>query len=228
MLGKSPSWQDADGACSGYLVEDGDTCLLLDCGNGVFSKLRRFRDYVDGRRGRHLAPARRPLPRPRPVRLRADLRAAPAAGAGRPLAGHRQRRRARSCIVPAGRPRRCAASSAPGATRTSSSNAFDVERVRARTTSSRSARCACASTRCPHFMPTCAVEVALGATAAGASPTAPTTARPTSSSGFADDTDLLMIEATLPRPERDGPARAPHARARPASTPRACAPAASC
>ena len=47
VLGKSPSWQDVDGACSGYLVEDGDACVLLDCGNGVFSKLRRFRDYVD-------------------------------------------------------------------------------------------------------------------------------------------------------------------------------------
>jgi ribonuclease BN (tRNA processing enzyme) len=47
VLGKSPSWQDADGACSGYLIEEGSSCLLLDCGNGVFSKLRRFRDYVD-------------------------------------------------------------------------------------------------------------------------------------------------------------------------------------
>jgi ribonuclease BN (tRNA processing enzyme) len=47
VLGKSPSWQDADGACSGYLIEEGDTGLVLDCGNGVFSKLRRFRDYVD-------------------------------------------------------------------------------------------------------------------------------------------------------------------------------------
>jgi ribonuclease BN (tRNA processing enzyme) len=47
VLGKSPSWQDVDGACSGYLVEDGDTSVLLDCGNGVFAKLRRFRDYVD-------------------------------------------------------------------------------------------------------------------------------------------------------------------------------------
>jgi ribonuclease BN (tRNA processing enzyme) len=46
VLGKSPSWQDADGACSGYLLEDGDACLLIDCGNGVFSKLRRFRDYT--------------------------------------------------------------------------------------------------------------------------------------------------------------------------------------
>jgi ribonuclease BN (tRNA processing enzyme) len=47
VLGKSPSWQDAGGACSGYLVQEGDTTLLLDCGNGVFGKLRRFVDYVD-------------------------------------------------------------------------------------------------------------------------------------------------------------------------------------
>jgi ribonuclease BN (tRNA processing enzyme) len=47
VLGKSPSWQDADGACSGYLIEEDGTALVLDCGNGVFSKLRRFRDYVD-------------------------------------------------------------------------------------------------------------------------------------------------------------------------------------
>jgi ribonuclease BN (tRNA processing enzyme) len=47
VLGKSPSWQDAGGACSGYLVEDDDTAVLIDCGNGVFSKLRMFRDYVD-------------------------------------------------------------------------------------------------------------------------------------------------------------------------------------
>ncbi|MFL5887911.1 MAG: MBL fold metallo-hydrolase, partial [Solirubrobacteraceae bacterium] len=46
VLGKSPSWQDIDGACSGYLIEEGETGLLLDCGNGVFSKLRRFRDYT--------------------------------------------------------------------------------------------------------------------------------------------------------------------------------------
>jgi ribonuclease BN (tRNA processing enzyme) len=47
VLGKSPSWQDAGGACSGYLIEEGDFGLLLDCGNGVFAKLRKFRDYVD-------------------------------------------------------------------------------------------------------------------------------------------------------------------------------------
>jgi ribonuclease BN (tRNA processing enzyme) len=47
VLGKSPSWQDAGGACSGYLIEEDDFVLLLDCGNGVFSKLRHYRDYVD-------------------------------------------------------------------------------------------------------------------------------------------------------------------------------------
>ncbi len=46
VLGKSPAWQDAGGACSGYLVEDGETKLLTDCGNGVFAKLRRVREYT--------------------------------------------------------------------------------------------------------------------------------------------------------------------------------------
>ena len=47
VLGKSPSWQDAGGACSGYLVQEDDTTVLIDCGNGVFAKLRRFVDYLD-------------------------------------------------------------------------------------------------------------------------------------------------------------------------------------
>src|SRR3954451_14805385 len=47
VLGKSPSWQDAGGACSGYLVQEGDVTVLLDCGNGVFAKLRERVDYVD-------------------------------------------------------------------------------------------------------------------------------------------------------------------------------------
>jgi ribonuclease BN (tRNA processing enzyme) len=47
VLGKSPAWQDADGACSGYLVREGDFTLLLDCGSGVFSKLRLVCDYID-------------------------------------------------------------------------------------------------------------------------------------------------------------------------------------
>ena len=47
VLGKSPSWQDAGGACSGYLIEEDDTVVLVDCGNGVFAKLRERVDYVD-------------------------------------------------------------------------------------------------------------------------------------------------------------------------------------
>lgn len=45
VLGKSPAWQDPGGACSGYLVEEEGCCLLLDCGNGVFGKLREQRDH---------------------------------------------------------------------------------------------------------------------------------------------------------------------------------------
>jgi ribonuclease BN (tRNA processing enzyme) len=47
VLGKSPAWQDADGACSGYLVEEQGCRLLVDCGNGVFAKLRRSVEYAD-------------------------------------------------------------------------------------------------------------------------------------------------------------------------------------
>src|SRR5215204_5282677 len=47
VLGKSPSWQDAGGACSGYLVQEGETSVVVDCGNGVFAKLREHVDYVD-------------------------------------------------------------------------------------------------------------------------------------------------------------------------------------
>ena len=47
VLGKSPAWQDAGGACSGYLLEEDDTTVVIDCGNGVFSKLREQIDYVD-------------------------------------------------------------------------------------------------------------------------------------------------------------------------------------
>ncbi|MGI8630980.1 MAG: MBL fold metallo-hydrolase [Solirubrobacterales bacterium] len=45
VLGKSPAYTDAGGACSGYLVGEGDTNVLLDCGSGVFSKLRQCLDY---------------------------------------------------------------------------------------------------------------------------------------------------------------------------------------
>jgi len=46
VLGKSPSWPDAGGACSGYLITTGDFALLLDCGTGVFARLRETLDYL--------------------------------------------------------------------------------------------------------------------------------------------------------------------------------------
>jgi ribonuclease BN (tRNA processing enzyme) len=46
VLGKSPAWQDPGGACSGYLVEQDRSTVLLDCGNGVFGKLRGAHDFA--------------------------------------------------------------------------------------------------------------------------------------------------------------------------------------
>jgi ribonuclease BN (tRNA processing enzyme) len=40
ILGKSPAGPDRGGACSGYLARVGELRLLIDCGSGVFSKLR--------------------------------------------------------------------------------------------------------------------------------------------------------------------------------------------
>lgn len=47
ILGKSPSWADTGGACSGYLLESAETKLLIDCGSGVFGKLRERIDYAE-------------------------------------------------------------------------------------------------------------------------------------------------------------------------------------
>jgi ribonuclease BN (tRNA processing enzyme) len=46
VLGKSPAYQDTDGACSGYLVEQDGRAVVLDMGNGVFGKLRLARDWT--------------------------------------------------------------------------------------------------------------------------------------------------------------------------------------
>jgi ribonuclease BN (tRNA processing enzyme) len=46
VLGKSPAFADVGGACSGYLVQEGATTLVMDIGNGVFGKLRGATDYT--------------------------------------------------------------------------------------------------------------------------------------------------------------------------------------
>jgi ribonuclease BN (tRNA processing enzyme) len=45
VLGCWAPYPRAGGACSGYLVPEGDIKLLLDCGNGVFSKLQSVTDF---------------------------------------------------------------------------------------------------------------------------------------------------------------------------------------
>ncbi len=96
VLGKSPAWQDVDGACSGYLVEGGGQTVLLDCGAGVFAKLRRFVDYVDvdavvitHLHADHILDLV-------PFASGAALRAAPAARPGRRASRDRPSRRARA------------------------------------------------------------------------------------------------------------------------------------
>jgi len=46
VLGCSPSWQNEGEACSAYLVDAPGTRLLIDCGNGAFSRLRAHTDYA--------------------------------------------------------------------------------------------------------------------------------------------------------------------------------------
>lgn len=47
MLGKSPAMPDANGANSGYLIRHDGFTLLLECGSGVFGKLRGVCDPVE-------------------------------------------------------------------------------------------------------------------------------------------------------------------------------------
>lgn len=42
VLGNNGPFPGAGGACSGYLLSDGNTRILLDCGNGVLSNLQKF------------------------------------------------------------------------------------------------------------------------------------------------------------------------------------------
>jgi ribonuclease BN (tRNA processing enzyme) len=202
VLGKSPSWQDADGACSGYLIEEDGFHLLLDCGNGVFSKLRRFVDYVDvdavvishlhADHFLDLVPFSYALtyaPRQQPVPVDrwpgTDAPARPA------------------LHVPPGATAMFRRVVGAWGNEDLIENAFELReyvpteplevgplRVRFQPV--------------PHFTETNAVEVASsngGGRITYGADHAPTDALVE----FARDTDLLIIEATLPRPEREGP-----------------------
>lgn len=42
VLGASPACQNPGGSCSGYLLEQDDVAVLIDCGSGVFGRLQRY------------------------------------------------------------------------------------------------------------------------------------------------------------------------------------------
>lgn len=201
VLGKSPSWQDAGGACSGYLVREGDTTLLMDCGNGVFGKLRRHVDYVDvdavvishlhADHMLDLVPYSYALtyaPRQQPVPVHiwpgTDAPARPALHA--PPGARDTFRRIAGAFADDDLVER----------------AFDLREYEPAQTLQvgplRLRFC-----RVPHFVPTFAIELTCAAApgrivfGADCSPNAALV-------DFARDSDLLLLEATLPRPERDG------------------------
>jgi ribonuclease BN (tRNA processing enzyme) len=199
VLGKSPSWQDAAGACSGYLVQEDGFTLLLDCGNGVFSKLRPICDYVDvdavlitHMHADHfldLVPfsyALRYAPRQQPVPVGGfpgtDDPARPElyvpAGGGEVL---------RRVVGSWGNPDLI--DRAFGVREYDGGDALQVGPLAIR------------FCQVPHFVDTFAVELATN----GARFTFGADCSPNHELvDFARDTDMLLIEATLPRPERDG------------------------
>lgn len=200
VLGKSPAWQDAGGACSGYLVEEGGTCLLLDCGSGVFAKLRQSVDYVDvdavvvsHLHADHFfdlvpyasaltyAPRQQPVPVDRWPGTQTPARPALHAPAGA-RAAFRQ-------VCEGGGMLADHVESAFAVEEYDPSDVIEVGPLTLRFHA------------VPHYLPTHAIEVtgATGRLTFGADhgPSQELV-------DFATGTDLLLLEATLPRPERGG------------------------
>lgn len=199
VLGKSPAWQDADGACSGYLVEQDGHRLVVDIGNGVFGKLRRFVDYVDvddivishlhADHFLDLVPYSYALihaPRQQPVPVDrwpgTDTPARPTLHAPRGAA-----ETFRTLTGAFGYPELI-------------ERAFDL-REYAPEDQLELGPLRLRFCPVPHFVEANAIEIAAGAGRF----TFGADSRPSDDlCAFAAGTDLLMLEATLPRPERDG------------------------
>ncbi len=201
VLGKSPAWQDAGGACSGYLLEEDATVVLLECGNGAFAKLRERRDYldVDAVVITHLHADHCLDLVPYAYALRYSVRQQPVPVGGFPGTDHPVR------------PRLVAPRGAIGLFRRLSGlwgddglieDAFRISEFTAADTVELGAM-QLRFSAVPHYVPTCAVEVT--PVGGGARFTFGADHAPNREIvAFAEGADLLMLEATLPRPERDG------------------------
>ena len=201
VLGKSPAWEDAGGACSGYLVEADGFNVLLDCGCGVFGKLRCHIDYTDvdvvllshlhADHVMDLVPYASALtyaPRQQPVPV-----------GGHPGTDNPARPR---LIAPTGAGERFAnLCLATGMREGHIANAFAMTEYEPNETFG-IGPFDVRFQRVPHFIETNAIELRQGERrftfGADCAPNDGLCA-------FATGTDLLLIEATLPRPEREGP-----------------------
>jgi ribonuclease BN (tRNA processing enzyme) len=201
VLGKSPAWEDAGGACSGYLVQTDGLNVLLDCGCGVFGKLRAQIDYVDidvvlisHLHADHIldlvpyASALIYAPRQQPVPV-----------GGHPGTDNPARPR---LIAPTGAAEKFARlCGATGMREGHISNAFELVEYEPEETFE-IGPLDVSFQRVPHFIATNAIDLREGdrrfTFGADCAPN-------DELCEFARGTSLLLIEATLPRPEREGP-----------------------
>ena len=201
VLGKSPAWQDAGGACSGYLVEEGDTTVLLECGNGVFGKLRERIDYtdVDAVVISHLHADHFIDLIPYSYALLLTPRQQPVPVAGHPGTDDPARPR---LIAPPGSVQTFRKVVGSWGDEELIEQAFELEEFD-RDSSVEIGPLTATFAEVPHFILTHAVNLTSGAT--GGRFTFGADCRPSDELvEAARDTDLLFVEATLPRPERTG------------------------
>lgn len=200
MLGKSPAWADAGGACSGYLIEDGDTTVLLDCGSGVFAKLRERVDYVDVDAVvlSHLHADHFIDVIPYAYALLLTPRQQPVPVAGHPGTDEPARPR---LIAPPGAGAMLGSLCGLWGDEALVDQAFRVEEYDA-TSPVEIGSLTARFSEVPHFILTHAVDLV---SAGGGRFTFGADCRPCDELvEAARDTDLLFVEATLPRPERTG------------------------
>ena len=201
MLGKSPAWQDAGGACSGYLIEDGETAIVLDCGNGVFAKLRQRRDYtlIDAVVISHLHADHFFDLFPYSYGLLLTPRQQPVPVAGHPGTDSPARPR---LIAPPGARRMFRSIGNAWGDGTLTESAFRLEEY-ATESELEVGTLRLRFATVPHYVLTHAVEVT--STTSPRRLTFGADCRPNDELvDFARNTDLLLVEATLPRPERTG------------------------